>query len=66
MTSPGFASFTSFTITSGLVRGDEHLGIRGQQSACHPNPTGLRVDLTGYLSIQPVRQPMLTVRSAAG
>jgi hypothetical protein len=55
ITSPGFGSFTPFTITnaSGLVPGANVLEFDMNNAGSTPNPTGLRVDLRGLVPIGP-------------
>jgi hypothetical protein len=55
VTSPGFGGLASFTITSaqGLVAGPNTLDFLMNNAPATPNPTALRVDLKGYLNIQP-------------
>jgi len=54
--SPGFTSFTSFTISSGFVTGTNTLDfVVTNLPATSTNPTGLRVELTGQFA--PVPEP---------
>lgn len=53
ITSPGFGSYVSFTITSGLLAGANTLDFRINNAPATPNPTGLRVNLRGLLDLQP-------------
>jgi hypothetical protein len=51
--SPGFTTFTPFTIRSGLVTGTNRLDFRMTNLPATPNPAGLRVDLRGLVDIGP-------------
>jgi len=55
ITSPGFTSFTPFTLTtiSGLGPGINTLDFVMNNAGGTPNPTGLRVDLRGLVTIGP-------------
>jgi len=61
ITSPGFGSYVSFTITSGLLAGANTLDFRMNNAPPTPNPTGLRVNLRGLLDIQPI-QPTVSLQ----
>lgn len=61
ITSPGFGSYVSFTITSGLLAGANTLDFRINNAPATPNPTGLRVNLRGLLDLQP-SQPTVTLQ----
>jgi len=52
ITSPGFGSYVSFTITNGLVAGVNTLDFKMNNAPATPNPTGLRVNLKGLLDLQ--------------
>ena len=60
-TSPGFGSLASFTITSGLIAGVNTLDFIVTNAPTTPNPTGLRVDLKGYLNILPSSQVKMSI-----
>jgi hypothetical protein len=47
----GWGSLAPFTITSGLVAGNNTLDFKVDNAGTSANPTGLRVDLQGLLSI---------------
>ncbi len=49
ITSGGFGTLTSFTITTGLVAGNNTLDFKMNNLPATPNPTGLRVDLKGLV-----------------
>jgi hypothetical protein len=51
ITSPGFTSYTPFTITTGLVAGNNTLDILVNNAGEAPSPAGLRVNLRGLLDI---------------
>ena len=53
ITSPGFVSYTPFTITSGFVPGINTLDFLINNLPTTPNPVGLRVDLQGLVNLQP-------------
>jgi hypothetical protein len=53
ITSPGFATLTPFTISSGLVAGTNTLDFKMSNLPPTPNPAGLRVDLRGLVDIGP-------------
>ena len=61
--STGFGSLTSFTLTStnGLVKGTNTIEFLVNNAPATPNPTGLRVDLKGYVPIPQVSRPTLKV-----
>lgn len=63
ITSAGFGSYVSFTITNGLVAGVNTLDFKMNNAPATPNPTALRVNLRGLLDIQSA-QP--TVRMQIG
>lgn len=52
ITSPGFGGLTPFTITSELIAGVNTLEFQLSNAGEAPGPTGLRVDLKGYLNIE--------------
>ncbi|MCP5522562.1 MAG: immunoglobulin domain-containing protein [Verrucomicrobiales bacterium] len=52
ITSPGFGSLVPFTITTGLTEGVNTLEFLVNNAGETPGPTGLRVDLKGYLNIE--------------
>jgi hypothetical protein len=66
-----FGSLTPFTLTTGLVAGVNTLefivnNAPDPNNPEAPGPTGLRVDLKGYLSIEPPSKPALSItRSGA-
>lgn len=53
ITSPGFGGLTPFTLSSGLIDGDNVLDFKMNNAPATPNPTGLRVDLELIESLQP-------------
>ena len=53
ITSPGFATFTPFTLSSGLTAGVNTLDFKMNNLPATPNPAGLRVDLRGLVEIGP-------------
>jgi len=61
ITSPGFDAYTPFTITSGLVAGNNTLDFQMSNAGTAPGPTGLRVNLKGLLDLQP-SQPSVTLQ----
>ena len=61
ITSPGFGSYVSFTITNGLVAGVNTLDFKMNNAPATPNPTGLRVNLKGLLDLQS-GQPTVTLQ----
>ena len=61
ITSPGFTSYTPFTITTGLIAGNNTLDFKMNNAGTAPGPTGLRVNLRGLLDLQPAR-PTLRVQ----
>lgn len=61
ITCPGFNALTEFTITTGLVAGVNTLDFIVSNAPQTPNPTGLRVDLAGYVLIEPSAKPTLTI-----
>jgi hypothetical protein len=50
ITSPGFGQMTPFTITTGLVAGENVLEFKVNNAPATPNPTALRVDLKAILA----------------
>ena len=52
ITSPGFNSYTPFTITGGLLAGNNTLDFKVTNAGTAPGPTGLRVNLKGLLDLQ--------------
>jgi hypothetical protein len=62
----GFVSLTPFTITSGLVAGPNTLDFIVNNLPATPNPTGLRVDLRGYLRIEGPARPKLSISRNGG
>jgi hypothetical protein len=60
ITSPGFGSFTEFSITNDLVAGFNTLDFVLNNGGTAVNPAGLRVDLRGVLSTVAVA-PRLTI-----
>ena len=66
ITAPGFGGFTPFTITGGFVAGANTLDFLVLNLPVTTNPTGLRVDLQGYLDIAPVQPTVLLEISLTG
>lgn len=66
-TTPGFAGLASFTITNGLVAGVNTIDFLVNNLPTTPNPTGLRVDLKGYLYTGGAAgRPTLTLSATGG
>ena len=66
-TTPSFAGLASFTITNGLVAGVNTIDFLVNNLPTSPNPTGLRVDLKGYLYLGGgASKPVLTLTATGG
>ena len=61
ITCSGFNALTPFTITTGLVAGTNTLDFIVSNAPATPNPTGLRVDLVGYLILEAPAKPTMTI-----
>ena len=68
ITNPGnFGALNAFTLTTGLVAGPNTVDFVINNAGDAAGPTGLRVDLKGYLRIPQAVKPTLTIkRSGAG
>ncbi len=67
LTSGGFGSFSSFTITNGLVAGKNTLDFKMNNLPATPNPTGLRVDLRAILvAVQTAPKMQIAFGAATG
>lgn len=60
VTSPGFTAYTPFTITTGLVAGNNTLDFLMANAGDAPSPVGLRVNLKALLDIAPA-EPTVTL-----